>query len=330
MASIAKREDGKYRARYRDPAGKQHARHFTRKVDATAWLDKIRGELVKGDYIDPAAGKVTFKDFAEKWRKAQVHRPATAAQVESYLRNHAYPVLGDRPIASIRRSEIQAWAKGRGGVLAPTSLAVLFGWVATVFKSAVDDDVIRRTPCVGVKLVKAQRVEVVPLETAEVELLAACVPPRWYAAVMVAAGTGMRGGEVWGLTLDRIDFLRRSVRVDQQLVSMPGAPPSLGPVKTAASVRSIPLPQVVVDVLAAHLAEYPPALTVSCSHSTTAPRSLGTGSRRCGVPRSPTQDSRTASDFMRCATTTRVCLSVTERAWWSCRNDSGTPTRARR
>ena len=41
MASIARRDDGRWRARYRDPAGREHARHFTRKVDAQRWLDDV-------------------------------------------------------------------------------------------------------------------------------------------------------------------------------------------------------------------------------------------------------------------------------------------------
>ena len=53
MASIAKRADGKWRARYRDEAGKQHARHFERKVDAQRWLDEVTAAVVTGQYVDP-------------------------------------------------------------------------------------------------------------------------------------------------------------------------------------------------------------------------------------------------------------------------------------
>ena len=67
----------------------------------------------------------------------------------------------------------------------------------------------------------------------------------------------MRQGEVLGLTVDRVDFLRREVRVDRQLSTRPGRRTEFGPPKTPASVRTIPLPQVVVDALAAHLAAHP-------------------------------------------------------------------------
>lgn len=53
-------------------------------------------------------------------------------------------------------------------------------------------------------------------------------------------------------------MLRREVVVDRQLVSVTKRTPVFGPPKTAASIRTIPLPQTVVDVLAAHLATYPP------------------------------------------------------------------------
>lgn len=67
---------------------------------------------------------------------------------------------------------------------------------------------------------------------------------------MLAAGTGLRQGEAFGLTVDRVDFLRRELRVDRQLVLLPGAPPVRAPPKTDASYRTVPLPDVVLDALA--------------------------------------------------------------------------------
>lgn len=88
--------------------------------------------------------------------------------------------------------------------------------------------------------------------------LADAISPRYRAVIVVAAGTGLRMGECFGLTLDRTDFLRRTVRVDRQVITTIGRPPSFGPPKTAASVRTVPLPQVVLEELARHLATYPP------------------------------------------------------------------------
>jgi integrase len=89
------------------------------------------------------------------------------------------------------------------------------------------------------------------------EALTEAMPGRYQALVTLAAGTGLRQGEILGLTTDRIDFLRRQLTVDRQLITMPDRAPYLAPPKTQASVRVVPLPQVVVDALAVHLATWP-------------------------------------------------------------------------
>jgi hypothetical protein len=53
MASIKQRPDGTWRARYRDEAGKEHARHFRRKTDAQNWLDEVTASRKTGQYVDP-------------------------------------------------------------------------------------------------------------------------------------------------------------------------------------------------------------------------------------------------------------------------------------
>lgn len=77
--------------------------------------------------------------------------------------------------------------------------------------------------------------------------------------VTLAAGTGLWQGKVLGLTIDRINFLRRTVTVDRQLVTVRGQGPIFGPPKTEASVRVVPLPTVVADALAEHLRRFPTA-----------------------------------------------------------------------
>jgi integrase len=84
------------------------------------------------------------------------------------------------------------------------------------------------------------------------------MPARYRALIVLAAGTGLRQGECFGLDLEHVDFLRRQVRVEQQLVTIGGHEPHLGPPKAEASRRTVPLPQVVLDDLAAHVAGYEP------------------------------------------------------------------------
>jgi Phage integrase, N-terminal SAM-like domain len=115
VASIEKRPDGRYRARWREhPGGPQRTKHFDRKADADRFLDRVHGDLVRGLYVDPNAGRVPFREYAESWRASQVHRPTTAALVESHLRHHVLPFFGERPLGSIRSSDVQSWVKVSG------------------------------------------------------------------------------------------------------------------------------------------------------------------------------------------------------------------------
>lgn len=129
----------------------------------------------------------------------------------------------------------------------------------TLFRSAVADKLIPEDTLQKVALPKVLRGEVRPPSLTEVRLLRDVAPERLRALVVLAAGSGLRSGELRGLTVDRVDFLRREVTVDHQLVYVPGAPPFFGPPRTPESVRVVPIPAFVVDALAGHLAAFPVA-----------------------------------------------------------------------
>ena len=127
-------------------------------------------------------------------------------------------------------------------------------WVSAIFKAAVGDRLIASSPCTRIALPKSNDAEVVSLTVTEVEALVAAVPDRYRALIVFAAGMGLRQGECAGLTVDRVDFLRRRVRVDRQLISARGGVPEFGPPKSTAGFRTVPMPGVVGPTLADHLA----------------------------------------------------------------------------
>jgi integrase len=136
---------------------------------------------------------------------------------------------------------------------------VAYSVVVAVFRAAVRDRIVPSSPCDGVRLPepRRRRVEVPGVEV--LDALTAALPPRLAAVVPLVAGSGLRFGEVAGLEVGRLDFLRgRAVEVVQQLVSLAGHAPTLAPLKTPESERIVPLAQVTLDALAAHLAAFPP------------------------------------------------------------------------
>jgi len=65
--NVHKRPNGKWRARYRDPSHREHARPFDRKVDADRWLAVMEVSISRGEWLDPADGKVRVGDWAAQW-----------------------------------------------------------------------------------------------------------------------------------------------------------------------------------------------------------------------------------------------------------------------
>jgi integrase len=239
--------------RWRTPDGASRSRTFARRGDAQRHLVSVQHHALSGTYVDASAGNVTVADYAQEWLGRQVRRPATEQAHANYLR-HVIPYFGDRRLRDVRPSEVQEWVRQRSGVLSPSTLGNVYRFVAALFSTAVTDRLVPVSPCVGVKLPKTPDVEVRPFEPSQVAAIADAIDPRYRALVIAGAALGMRQGELLGLTVDRVDWLRRTVRCDRQMVSVPGREPFLAPVKTPRSVRTLPAPQVALDALAAHLA----------------------------------------------------------------------------
>src|SRR4051812_4656862 len=147
MASIKRRDDGKYRARYRDEAGKEHARHFDRKVDAQRWLDEVTTAIVTGQYVDPKAGRVTVRAYAKGWEAAHGGGDGTARVVDNALRLHLLPRLGDLPMRAVRRSHVQSLVTDLATTKQPATVSLIYGVLSRMFAAAVEDRVVATSPC---------------------------------------------------------------------------------------------------------------------------------------------------------------------------------------
>jgi hypothetical protein len=57
----------RWRARYVENAGKEHTRHFDRKVDAEKWLKEAMASIVRSDYVAPKVARLTVGEWSDKW-----------------------------------------------------------------------------------------------------------------------------------------------------------------------------------------------------------------------------------------------------------------------
>jgi integrase len=121
----------------------------------------------------------------------------------------------------------------------------------------VRDRIIIDSPCDHIKLPEIVKKEVQCLTRDQVSSLIEHMHPRFRALVSVGVGTGLRPGEIFGLRVPRIDFLRRRLSVEEQLQTLSGHAPCFTPLKTKASQRTVPVPPFVIEALSLHLAEFP-------------------------------------------------------------------------
>jgi integrase len=245
----------RWRVRYLNDTGTKVEKLFEKESDAERFDAAVRTDVARGLYVDPAAGRQTVQSFGDRWLAAQLYRPGTTDRVERTLRLHVYPVLGRLALAQVRSSHIQAWVKGLN--LAPSTARVAYSVVVAMFNVAARDRAIAVSPCTGITLPELDAAEHLILTPAQVHAIAQGLAPRYRAAVYLGAGCGLRGGEVLGLELLHVDFLRREVRIGQQLVVQSGGAPYIGQPKTRASRRTVELPKVTADALARHLELHP-------------------------------------------------------------------------
>jgi integrase len=254
--SIKKLPDGRFEWRHR-VGGKHLKKTFAIRRDAVAHDSRIRADLARGAHVD-LTNKTTVAECFRSWYEARVLRPNTVSSYASVLRNHIEPLpLGSRPLVKVRPSEVQAWARGRADVLAAGSLRNCTGLLRSMFAAAVLDGLIARNPvqpASRLSLPKADKPELVPPTIAQVQAWADAAEPRAQAMILAQAGLGPRISELIALRVTDIDFLRREVRIDEQL-DLAGR---RAPLKTRRSRRKVPLPSVTADVLAGHIRLFPP------------------------------------------------------------------------
>lgn len=222
--SIAKRSDGRWRARYRDDTGRERSRHFERKIDAKKWLDEVSSSLLAGTYVDPKAGKVTFREFYDEWAPRQLWVASTKKNADLAV---GCVTFGDLPLNLIRRSHLEIWVKEIADRWAPTTVKTRFVIVRSVFRAAVADRVIASDPSIGVTLPRRRRAEAaMQIPTlAEVGRLVACADSTrvstrkgFRAYVALCAFAGLRKSEAAGIQVGDIDFEGRTLNVGRQLL----------------------------------------------------------------------------------------------------------------
>jgi integrase len=253
MANISRRPDGRWRARYRDAAGREHSRHFARKADAQNWLNSVTTAVTTGTYVDPRLSKITVDTWAPRWLATKVNlKSTTRVTYEILLHKHVLPAWHDTSLSGVTHEGVASWVAGLGASgLSASSIRQTHRVFALLLGLAVRDGRLARNPAAGVPLPRTRRAEQTYLTHAEVDALASAAG-EYRLAVLFLAYTGVRFGEMAALRVRHLDLMRRRAVITESVTEVRGRAVFSTP-KTHQS-RSVPIPRFVVDDLAAHVA----------------------------------------------------------------------------
>jgi integrase len=251
----------RYKVRYVDHSGRERSKSFPdrQKKQADDYLNEIEGELRRGTYIDPAAGKVTFEDYATRWLGSQTFDESTREATGVRLRLHVFPHIGGRNLDAVRPTDVRELLRSlQEKDLAASYRQVIFIHMQAVFNAAIDDELIRKNPCNASSVQKPQipARKVTPWPADQVHAVREAMNPRYRLTVLLGAGLGLRQGETFGLAVDDVDFEGETVHVVRQ-VKIVGGRPCFGPPK-GGKERDVPLPGSVAAAVRAHMAAHPP------------------------------------------------------------------------
>ncbi|WP_298330927.1 site-specific integrase [Haloactinopolyspora sp.] len=255
MGHVVKTPAGTWRANWRDPAGRQRAKTFPTKREASRFLAEVESTKSRGQYIDPQAGKTRFGDFAARWEAARVVEATTSAATRSALRARLLPYWGTWPLASIDHLAVQEWVNKIAAELAPSSVASLHGKLSAILGAAARARLIAANPCEGIRLPAARKADRDGRTITRDELVSKLLPvvPEFYRALpATAAGAGLRWGECLGLRWSDIDVDAGVLHVRRVVIEVRGRVTVKPYPKTRAGRRTVPMAGFLSDALRIH------------------------------------------------------------------------------
>jgi integrase len=168
-----------------------------------------------------------WRVLVEDYRKAMLDQGVTAKTAENYyvcLRAHTFEAWGSRTVDAVTTEEIRALIKARVGDKAPSHQKNLLKFIRGVFKYAVEVGVIQRNPTPEMKFCVGDKIKRVLTEPQAETLLnkAKEYGWEWYPHVATAIYTGMRNGELYALTWDKVNLDERRILIDSSWNSKDG------------------------------------------------------------------------------------------------------------
>lgn len=259
-----------YIARWRDPAGKEHSKSFTRQKEAKAHVQEMERASRLG--IDPTAGdNVTVRELMTLWIEDREIRPSSLALYTRTRDKHLGP-LADWPANDVTPKVVRDWQaqlrSGRTWIskddtgMSPRYVQTAASHLRSAYKWGIENELVAKNP------VRVERVQaaVEPDDVPTMEEIQAVIDraryggaaytevkakgeeprklvlrpdPMFADMLTVAAFTGLRIGELCGLLVEEVNLGLGVVQVRKQLDKRP--PHGRVVLKSKNSRRDVPI-----------------------------------------------------------------------------------------
>lgn len=244
-----------YEVRFRRPDGRENSKTFPSLSAAKRWQTEQQQARNRGTWVDPRLGRTSFSSWSREWLSSNPSKRERTLHRDGQVLSVVLEQWSAKPMESITPEDcgrlIAGWvAHGYSSSTIRRMAAV----VKAILNSAVDADLIGRSPWRGVRLPQAIPVFKQTLEPSEVLSLANEVGQEASLVVLTAALCGLRFGECAGLRLRDVDLERQVLSVRQTLGEVAGRV-VVNPPKSRSGERNLLMPSALAKPLSVHVAQ---------------------------------------------------------------------------
>jgi integrase len=247
----------RWRVRWRNTDGQPRSENYNRKKAAEERKRQIEHQLDTGQYVNPHDGKTILNDYVDGWWGTKVAlKPKTEDSYRGLLRREIEPVFGKTQINRIDSHAIEQWLIDMHTNGASTSrIRQSYNLLHQILDHATRHRIIARNPAQGIKPPGTQPKRIPrAIKKTQLDRLINTVPDRYQTLIATLGYTGLRWAEAIGLQRRHINMGRKQLHIESTLSEVNGHFHRVAP-KTNEE-RIVLLPGFLVDMLAAHMAEY--------------------------------------------------------------------------
>ena len=223
--TIRKRSDGRWEGRYTlgfDPiTGKQRQKSVYGKTqkEVRQKLTRIAAEIDEGIYVEP--NSMILSDWLKIWLRDYIGnvKPATVVSYTEHVKLNIIPYIGNTQLNKLSPAMVQAMYNRlqREKGLSPKTIKNVHGVLHRSLHQAQKLDYIRRNPLDAVTLPRIEKVQIKPMEDDELVRFLNAIKGNPYEYVFfVTVFTGLREGEILGLTWDCVNFDQNTLFINKQ------------------------------------------------------------------------------------------------------------------